>query len=548
MKIAQSIIFGLFFLSIISCTQEDILVSQILISDTSKELQVGESCYLTAICEPANATEKTVLWSSSSNSIATVDDNGYVKAIAPGTAHIWAKTLKCSVSCTVSVSQRVQGVTMKERKVQTYIDEPITITASVFPENASNRAVVWSTNDDSIISLSSDDDNPFECVVTPLDAGIATVKVATEDGSFEDSCVVTVSNLINLSELGTANCYIVPGAGRYIFNASVKGNSTETLDGVVAAKIVWSAGPMESNQEAEDCIISDSIQYKDGTIRFSATGLKGNVVVAAVNDVDTILWSWHLWLTDTPTDNIYQNNAGVMMDRNLGALTTSPGSRDAGGCFYQWGRKDPFPPYDRKTFSSSKTNPTLPKAVSCAVICESADNSQTFSIEHPSTYISSANSETRYHWYAEDNSRIDNSLWGDSKTVYDPCPPGYKVPAGGVDGFWANAANTSKGLTKDLWNHSYSGTDLSSVFGTKETCWYPANAIIVGRSYGYIFLNNVLLWSSTIDGKWFDIPYQFYVDGPSYENNPAQIYPVASHETSSFVYKGDALGVRCVRE
>lgn len=81
------------------------------------------------------------------------------------------------------------------------------------------------------------------------------------------------------------------------------------------------------------------------TIAFStgAEFLKGNAAIAAKDAEGTILWSWHIWLTDKPKDQAYNNGAGTMMDRNLGATSATPGDAGALGLLYQWGRKDPFP-------------------------------------------------------------------------------------------------------------------------------------------------------------------------------------------------------------
>ena len=85
-----------------------------------------------------------------------------------------------------------------------------------------------------------------------------------------------------------------------------------------------------------------NVSYSNGEITFRATDRKGNAVIAAKDAAGNILWSWHIWLTDQPVEHVYKNNAGTVMDRNLGATSATPGDIGALGLLYQWGRKDPF--------------------------------------------------------------------------------------------------------------------------------------------------------------------------------------------------------------
>lgn len=85
---------------------------------------------------------------------------------------------------------------------------------------------------------------------------------------------------------------------------------------------------------------------KDGSYKFKA--VKGNTDVS-VGDVKgvKVLWSWHIWFTEQPAEQKYENSikqyAGTLMDRNLGATSGTLGKVEFLGLLYQWGRKDPFP-------------------------------------------------------------------------------------------------------------------------------------------------------------------------------------------------------------
>ena len=77
----------------------------------------------------------------------------------------------------------------------------------------------------------------------------------------------------------------------------------------------------------EFCDLISGCCYEDGYIAFKTadTFKEGNAVIAAKDADGKILWSWHIWLTDQPEEHVYNNNAGTMMDRNLGATSATPG-------------------------------------------------------------------------------------------------------------------------------------------------------------------------------------------------------------------------------
>ena len=150
-----------------------------------------------------------------------------------------------------------------------------------------------------------------------------------------------VSSAIDLSLAASANCYIISEAGLYKFK-TVKGNSTTSVGSVASASILWETFGTDTAPEPSDLI--SGVCYKDGYIAFKTadTFKEGNAVIAAKDASGNILWSWHIWLTDQPQAQVYNNDAGTMMDRNLGATSATPGDVGALGLLYQWGRKDPF--------------------------------------------------------------------------------------------------------------------------------------------------------------------------------------------------------------
>ncbi len=216
---------------------------------------------------------------------------------------------------------------------------------------------------------------------------------------------------IDLSLNGTANCYIVPPVySSYVFDATVKGNSEESVGTPVDAVVLWET---KLNTHVLDigCVI-ESVTLEEGKVKFQLPfdPSPGNALIA-VRDVDgNILWSWHIWVVDfdpVKTGQTYYSG-NMLMDRNLGALTTIPSSGDyaAYGLFYQWGRKDPFTIPDHGT--------TAPADAITGVYEDLSSIEPTISTP---TVV-----------YDQSFWGDDATLWGPVKTIYDPCPPGWRVP------------------------------------------------------------------------------------------------------------------------
>lgn len=139
----------------------------------------------------------------------------------------------------------------------------------------------------------------------------------------------------------TANCYIVSNAGSYSF-PTVKGNSTQSVGNVSRAEVLWESFGTSIAPSKGDII--QSVSYvagsgsSAGTITFSTPSAlrNGNAVIAAKDAGGNILWSWHIWVCSgynpATTAQMYYNNAGKMMDRNLGRPPTRPGMSVPSAC------------------------------------------------------------------------------------------------------------------------------------------------------------------------------------------------------------------------
>ena len=244
---------------------------------------------------------------------------------------------------------------------------------------------------------------------------------------------------VNLSKKESANCYIITAAGDYKFK-TVKGNSTESVGAVASAEVLWETvntaeAPAVGGVIAAVAVDGDFITFS------TAPGLKpGNALIAAKDEGGTILWSWHIWIPSTQI--ITSTYGGIvtypMMDRNLGALVApAAGVEPTGpstGFLYQWGRKDPFPALaDMSSSTPFAMNGT-------AITYDSPKQNYTIaeSIQIPTVYIKTGGDSNKT-WMTEEEKGTET--WAATKTIYDPCPAGYMVPATTASGsLWGGTA------------------------------------------------------------------------------------------------------------
>lgn len=247
----------------------------------------------------------------------------------------------------------------------------------------------------------------------------------------------------------------------------------------------------------------------------------GNALIAAYSAENTILWSWHIWGTDSePQANIDTSDESVngtgkkFMDRNLGALSaiaTKPTEAEAYKCYgmmYQWGRKEPFtgagPQYTVNPNKSDKNS------ISAAIfdkqgkwIRTSGDTSvrpvkgskggyNYSGSAAASTYILLTNPTTHYCPYKNGGPCSGNpSTWvpysdGTPKSIYDPCPYGYRVPKTGsweedASSYWTQYAINGGAIWHNTWwpavGYRYNNDAILANVGNTVYCWSSSSIV-----------------------------------------------------------------------
>lgn len=463
------------------------------------------------------------------------------------------------------------------------------------------NAAVWNytvqSGDWFNISLDAD-----SCLVVeaPLNNGPARsdeIKVTATRSEESKEITLKVSQrtdgALNLCADGTANCYVATTNGTYKFRADIKGNGgkdgkskyieTEGLEikDAAYAELLWEARN-DGDRSMSYEIIDGTPVYGGGYVSFSTGRSEGNAVIAVKSSKGKVLWSWHIWVTDneiTTHDHIGPegNVIAQIMDRNLGALNNTPMDINNRGMIYQMGRKDPFipsrSPYRDYSGITDRENPSSGycsndpawnrpnyeigdgkgewemAAKFKASAAFSAPGNIPLATQHPMRYLVGyySNSSTWYS-YGDNEESVRPELWGEEKTIFDPCPPGYKVPGKNIWGTAVGQENIKTGGKQSEYDED--GINEKYLWNAEKDCgriWKPTGDF-------YPMVGNIFPSTYSTDK---DTPYNyasaqtFYLtsqESPYKDNN---IYVAAFngywayYETRAQIYSGQ---IRCVKE
>ena len=221
-------------------------VRSISLSKAQVELEAGESETITASCVPADADDVSVLWTSSDNSIATVTE-GKIVAKAVGETDIIAKSANgIEARCRVVVKPTyVTSIILNKHSIQLTTGNSEQLTASILPQKATYKSVIWVSNNTQIASVDETGK------VTAKSNGTAIITASTSDGTnLSDKCTVTVTTLAKEITLNRENISLIVGQSTALSpiivpeetsNKEVKWSSnnskcaTVSPDGVVSA-------------------------------------------------------------------------------------------------------------------------------------------------------------------------------------------------------------------------------------------------------------------------------------------------------------------------
>lgn len=247
----------------------DTPVQSIMLNKDTLTLNVDESYTLIATIMPENATDKTVSWTSSNPSVVTVDD-GVLEAVGEGSAQITVRGANGkNAVCTVTVTRpvvdiEVEGIILNKTELSMDVSNSETLVATVAPENATDKTIIWISSDTSVATVS-------DGVVTALRNGTATITATTSNGK-SATCTVTVQTPITS----------VSGVVLDKQNIDIYVNQEATLLATVSPSNADDKGIVWTSSDTSVVTVSDGVIFgvKMGTATVRATTNDGGFVAS----------------------------------------------------------------------------------------------------------------------------------------------------------------------------------------------------------------------------------------------------------------------------
>ena len=310
-----------------------IVVEEISFNKTSVSLKVGETVTLTATVKPDNATDKTVTWSTSDASVATVND-GVVTAKKVGTATITAKAGDKSATCEITVvATPVTAVTLNKTSVSLKAGETVTLTATVKPDDATDKTVTWGSSDESVAKVENG-------IVTAIGKGLSTITAKAGDTSA--TCMVTVSVPVENVTLNKTELVLQKGqeevlvalvspddatdktinwSSSNVSVARVDQNGAVAAEGAGTAVITASAGTKSAT-----CTITVTIPVESISLNMTERTIKVNETVllkAEINPSDATTKSIQWSSSDVSIASVGSNGMVKGLKEGVATITAS---------------------------------------------------------------------------------------------------------------------------------------------------------------------------------------------------------------------------------
>ena len=276
-------------------------VESVVLSETELTIRIDATASLQATVLPDNATDKTVVWESSNQDVASVDSYGNITPHAVGTAEITATAGGVSATCHVTVEGiPVEYIWLSYNGYTMPHHDTFALTATVYPDNATDKTVVWSSSDESILTVDANG------LVTAVGVGSATITATCGDASA--ICVVTVEPIPAESlTLDITEKSAMPGESFQITATVLPEDATdpglvwESSDTNVAT--VDNTGYVTVTGNGE-CVIS--LQTTDGS------NLRAECVVTGLSGIEAV------WIDSDTRADIYDiNGVRVLREASL---------------------------------------------------------------------------------------------------------------------------------------------------------------------------------------------------------------------------------------
>ncbi len=283
--------------------QFDVMVSEITLDRTEAELQRDSSLQFVATVMPEEARNKTVKWTSGDEKIATVDAGGVVTAIAIGSTTITATAVdgsEVTATCKVTVTPKlVTSITLSKEELTLEKTFTAQLTATVLPEDADDRSVVWSSGNTAVATVSQ------EGLVTAVGVGTADIIVKANDGSeVTATCKVTVTpKLVTSISLGNEELTIERTYTKQLTAAVLPEDADDR-------SVVWSSG-------------NEEVATVDETGLVTALKVGEASITAIANDGSGVSASCVVTVTPKLAESISLNETELTLERTATAQLTA---------------------------------------------------------------------------------------------------------------------------------------------------------------------------------------------------------------------------------
>ncbi len=239
-------------------------VSGVSLDKGTNEIEIDKSFQLVAEVLPSTATNKNVIWSSSDSQIATVISNGTVTGEKAGIATISVTTDDgaFTASCVVTVlPMSVSDVELELSEITIEVAEKINLNYNVYPEKATNKNVIWKSDNENIVKVVNGE-------IEGISQGSTIVTIETEDGKYTDQCEVTVVKSVTGIKF-FSDSYSITGNGYLNLN----GNYTITPSDATNKEVTW------KSSNTSQCTVSNGYVSKvsnSGSCTITVTTVDGN--------------------------------------------------------------------------------------------------------------------------------------------------------------------------------------------------------------------------------------------------------------------------------
>ena len=251
-------------------------VESITLDKSAAEMILGDEIILTATVKPDNATNKSIIWTSSDKSVATVTD-GKVTAVNGGTTTITATTEDggLTAECEISVIVPVQDINLSHSNVKLVEGDEFTLSATVKPDNATNKSIIWTSSDKSVATVT-------DGKVTAVNGGTTTITATTEDGGLTAECEISVIVPVQDINLSHSNVKLVEG-DEFTLSATV------IPDNATNKEVTWRSSD-ESVVTVSKAGVITAIKAGDAIIYASTDEIEQSCNIEVYTEEQAIFW------------------------------------------------------------------------------------------------------------------------------------------------------------------------------------------------------------------------------------------------------------------